>query len=138
MEYRYKTYNLFYSVVTSNDDTVNNALCKSFTYHLKRYVLTPCSLCVIILHECVYQQQSKHAAVLFLSLHRALCGLFNYTHQHMHIYIYYLRILKCTLKQTLLHVSITRSSSGSIHCSLPNLCFKKSKIYIKTFKILLF
>ena len=41
---------------------------------------------------------------MFLSLHRALCSLFNYTQQHMHtqththIYIYYLRSLKFTLK----------------------------------------
>jgi len=40
---------------------------------------------------------------VFLSLPRAFCRLFNYTHQHMH--------------KTLLHVSITRSSSGSIYCS---------------------
>ena len=26
-------------------------------------------------------------AVLFLSLHRAFCRLFNYTHQHMHTYL---------------------------------------------------
>jgi len=67
----------------------------------------------------------------FLSLHSALCSLFNYTHQYMHthththththIYIYILfkksKIYIKTLK-TLLHVSITRSSSVSIYCSL--------------------
>jgi len=25
---------------------------------------------------------------IFLSLHRAFCSLFNYTHQQMHIYVY--------------------------------------------------
>ena len=45
------------------------------------------------------------------------------THTHTHIYIYIYTLLKKfkiyikTLK-TLLHVSITISSSGSIHCSL--------------------
>ena len=46
-------------------------------------------------------------------------SLFNYTHQHMHTYMLFKKsnIYIKTLK-TLLHVSNTRSSSGSIHCSL--------------------
>jgi len=67
---------------------------------------------------------------IFLSLHHAFCSLFNYTHQHMHIYIYTHYILfkksKIYIKtfKTLLHVSITRSSSESISCSLLKLKFK--------------
>ena len=81
---------------------------------------------------------SKSTLYNFLSFHRAFCRLFNYTHQHIHIYIYihiyylithtntctYTYILFKTYKiyikifKTLLHVSITRSSSGSIYCSL--------------------
>jgi len=34
--------------------------------------------------HCINMQLQK----LFLSFHRALCRLFNYTHQHMHTYIY--------------------------------------------------
>jgi len=51
--------------------------------------------------------------------------LFNYTHQHTHIYVLfkkskiYIKALK-----TLLHVSTIRSSSGSILCSLLKLQFK--------------
>ena len=54
-----------------------------------------------------------------LSLHRAFCSLFNYTHQHMNIYILFkkCKIYIKTFKM-LLHVSFTRSSSGSIYCSL--------------------
>jgi len=62
---------------------------------------------------------------LFLSFHRAFCSLFNYTHQHTHththIYIYILfKKSKIYIRKfkTLLHVSITRSSSGSLYCSL--------------------
>jgi hypothetical protein len=49
----------------------------------------------------------------------------------MHIYIYILynkpKIYIKTLK-TLLHVSITRSSSGSIYCSLLKLYFKNNSV----------
>ena len=61
-----------------------------------------------------------------LSLHRAFCILFNCTHRQMHIYIYIYMLLfnksKIYIKtlKTLLHVSIIRSFSGSIHCSLLN------------------
>ena len=50
---------------------------------------------------------------------------FNYTHQHMNIHILFKKskIYIETLK-TLLHVSITRSSSGSLLCSLLKLQFK--------------
>jgi len=57
--------------------------------------------------------------------------LFNYTHQQLHIYIcIYIYVLfkksKIYIKalKTLLHVSITRSSSGSLYCSLLKLKFK--------------
>ena len=53
----------------------------------------------------------------FISLHGALCSLFNYTHHHVHTHIYiYIYIYTHTHTHTL---------------------FKKSKIYIKTFKTLL-
>jgi hypothetical protein len=46
-------------------------------------------------------------------------ALSNYTHRYMHIYILFKKS-KIYIKtfKTLLHVSITRSSSGSIYCSL--------------------
>jgi len=61
----------------------------------------------------------------FSSFHRAFCGLFNYTHQNMHMYILFKKskIYVRTFK-TLLHVSIPRSFSGNIYCSLLKLRFK--------------
>jgi len=52
----------------------------------------------------------------------------NYTHQQMNMYILFKnsKIYIKTLK-TLLNVSILRSSSGSIHCSLLNLQFKNTQ-----------
>jgi len=50
---------------------------------------------------------------------KSIYSLFNYTHQHMHVYILFKKskIFIKTFKM-LLHVSITRSSSASIYCSL--------------------
>ena len=59
-------------------------------------------------------------------------SVFNYTHQHVHIYVLFKKskIYIKTLK-TLQHVSIIWSSSGSILCSL-------LKLQFKTFSELLF
>jgi len=91
----------------------------------------------------IYEFQCKLSMKIFLSVHRAFCSLI--THQHIHIsthahtharthtYTYILfkksKTYIETLK-TLLHVSITRSSSGSMYCSLLKLQFKTISVLL--------
>ena len=98
------------------------------------FIVRDCNIWSIILFSWVESSRVlRHVyelrSPLSLSFHRAFCSLFNYAQQPKHIYIYIYILFKKskiyikTLK-TLLHVSITRSSSGSIHCSLLILWFK--------------
>jgi len=62
------------------------------TIHLARHSFTLCNLQVHRKGNETLTKQTgwaKHRCLtFFLSLHRAFCRLFNYTHQHMHSHIY--------------------------------------------------
>ena len=75
---------------------------------------------------CVPTAKVKHDAAHLatpyrnnpLSLHRAFCSLFNQYTKQMHIYSFNDPKIHIKTLKTLLHVSVIRSSPGSIHCSL--------------------
>ena len=55
----------------------------------------------------------------FLSLHRAFCNLFNYTHQHMHIYyVQHILYYGTAVAQWLRCCATSRKAAGSIPASV--------------------